>query len=310
MRGTKLVKGYCNKTKQYFALEVKKFGTDWKVLNMTNLSDDEGKILTSEVKQSTFYTHENLLACSKCGNRKVGGCSCPPRRLQCRKGMKYNFQCIYCNEFVIDNSSVSASDVSGMVGKTIVLSQGQEVKIQPPGEEPLEKLVVGVGWDPTSSGPNMDVDSSVYVASSETRTRETVYFSHKEHTNGCIIHHGDNLTGAGSSQGDDENIDIFLKKVPQECDYLFFFINIYEAYARSQTLSSVKNMYIRLINPKNKRNLLTYQIASDTRNATALLLGVATKKSGEWHFKALGTPLRVGNIREVCEECEKLIKKQ
>ena len=310
MKGTKLVKAYCNKTKQYFALEVKKFGSEWKVLNMTNLSDDEGKILTSEVKQSVFYTNNTLLACAKCGSRKIGGCSCPPKRVQCRKGMKYNFQCIYCNDFVIDNSSVSASDVSGMVGKTIVLSQGQEVKIQPAGEPPLEKLVVGVGWDPATGSNNMDVDSSVYVASSTTNTRTIVSFYQLEHPNGCIIHHGDNLTGEANGQGDDENIDIFLDKVPSESDYLFFFINIYKAYERRQTLNSVRNMYIKLINPKTKKDLLTYQIASDTKNGTSLLLGVATKKSGEWHFKALGTPLRAADISEVCEECEKLIRKQ
>lgn len=310
MKGTKLVKAYCNKTKQYFALEVKKFGSEWKVLNMTNLSDDEGKILTSEVKQSVFYTNNTLLACAKCGNRKIGGCNCPPTKVQCRKGMKYNFQCVYCKDFVIDNSSVSASDVSGMVGKTIVLSQGQEVKIQPAGEPPLEKLIVGVGWDPATGSTKMDVDTSVYVASSTTNTRNIVAFHQLQHPNGCIIHHGDNVTGEGTGQGDDENIDIFLNKVPSESDYLFFFINIYKAYEKSQTLKSVRNMYIKLINPETKKDLLTYQIASDTKDATALLLGVATKKSGEWHFKALGTPLRAADISDVCRECEKLIRKQ
>lgn len=128
MSDTKFVKAYCKKTKQYMALEAKKIGSEWKVVNMTFLSDYDGKILTSEIKQDKFYTNENLLPCYKCGGREVGGCNCAPKQsgISCTKGMKYNFNCVYCDNLEIDysiNGSKSKQD------KKTVTIQGKEVKI-------------------------------------------------------------------------------------------------------------------------------------------------------------------------------------
>lgn len=130
MLGTKFVKAYCKKTGQYFGLEVKKYGSEWKVVNMDFLSEEKGRVLASEVEQSKFYTNKNLLACSRCNSREVGGCSCGPKKqgVTCKKGMKYNFDCVYCKELEIDYSLPSAADISGYQNKSVTF-QGKEVKI-------------------------------------------------------------------------------------------------------------------------------------------------------------------------------------
>lgn len=76
MAESKFLKTKCRKTGLYYGLEIKKIGLEWKVVNMIRLSNDEAKVISSEVKQDSFETNSNLIACSKCGNRKVGGCSC------------------------------------------------------------------------------------------------------------------------------------------------------------------------------------------------------------------------------------------
>ena len=125
---TKFVKAYCKKSKQYVFLEVKKFGSEWKVVNVTFPPEYEGKILTSEVRQFKFYTNENLLPCYKCGGREVGGCNCAPKQsgISCTKGMKYNFNCVYCDNLEIDysiNWSKYEQD------EEIDTGQGKKVKI-------------------------------------------------------------------------------------------------------------------------------------------------------------------------------------
>lgn len=128
MSESKFLKAYCAKAHKYYGIEVKKYGSTWKVVNVDSLDPDEAKVVTSSVRQSSFETNTNLLPCSTCGSRKVGGCSCPPKKCTCKKGLDYNFECIYCNNLVIDYSLPRPADFARFDGDTITV-QGKEVKL-------------------------------------------------------------------------------------------------------------------------------------------------------------------------------------
>lgn len=127
---TKFLKAQCKKSKKYFGITVSKFGGVWKVINVDELDDDKAKMVTSEVRQPVFETNENLLACYKCGSRKIGGCNCATKMVKdCSStGAKYNFQCAYCKSFEIDYTLPRRSDIGAMAGKTFTV-QGKEVKV-------------------------------------------------------------------------------------------------------------------------------------------------------------------------------------
>ena len=296
---SKFVKGYCRKTGQHFGLELKKIGSEWKVVNFVDITAKEASAITSEISQSRFLTNDNLLPCRKCSSRVVSGCSCPEKSFQCRAGV-YNFQCIYCKNMQIDYSAASVS--SGYKeGDIIRLSQGQEIKVKLDGDKPLKKIIVGIGWDPSTVGPNMDVDSSVIVAGN--RGREIVYYGDLEHPSGCVIHHGDNLTGEDEmEQGDDENITVYLEKVPQNRDRLIFVVNIYECISRHQKFGNVKNMYIRLYDPVSRKGIIEYKITGNMSSFTALVIGMVYRRDGEWIFKAIGNGSYATSIHGLADE--------
>lgn len=300
---TKMIKGYCEKRKRHFGLELKKFGTDWRVVNFIDITPEEASVMTTDVRQSTFSTNSNLLPCLRCGSRKVGGCNCP--ELHCPKSGNYEFQCVYCKHMKIDYSEAMASG-NYREGDVIKLSQGQEVKISFNGK-PLNRILVGIGWDPVSSqaSANMDVDSSVFVLNGNGEG-EIVYFGNLEHPSGCVVHHGDNLTGVGSAQEDDENIDAFLDKVPRNRDRLVFVVNIYKCEERNQTLGKVKNMYISLKDPINRKKLVEYRVNQNMDRDTAIVIGMAYRLGSGWMFKALGRGSRAKRIGELFEECKRL----
>lgn len=306
---TKFVKAYCQKTKQYFALEVKKFGATWKVTNFTQLSPEEAKLTASEVEQPSFETNANLLPCLSCKTRRVGSCSCARRKNQCAPGMKYQFNCIYCDQLKIDYS-LPEMDSSRRAGEKVTLSQGQEVVIRFADNRPLTNILVGVGWDPVSQGDNMDVDSSVVVMSPNGREYELVYFSrpNMKHPSGCAELLEDNLTGeytGNVDSNDDENILVDLKKVPQDRDKLIFLVNIYDCEDRGQTLKDVKNFYIRLCDQSSKKTLIEYKVENQQINPrdTAIVIGVATRKTSGWAFKAIGTSLKVSDVQQLARKC-------
>lgn len=104
MAESKMLKAKCTKTGRYYGLELRQFGSTWKVVNLIDLSDEESGIIMSEVRQPSFETNTNLIPCEKCGNRRVSGCSCSKSLHSCSRGMKYKFDCIYCDSLEIDYS--------------------------------------------------------------------------------------------------------------------------------------------------------------------------------------------------------------
>ncbi len=127
MNETKVVKGKCKKTGIYYGLTVARFGTIWKVVDVIPMTQDEARVLTSEVKQPTFETNANLLPCKRCGNRRVGGCRCSQQLHSCSPRMGYCFDCIYCHNFEPDFSRARVSPGTGAT--EITLAQGKKVRI-------------------------------------------------------------------------------------------------------------------------------------------------------------------------------------
>lgn len=305
MADKKFVKARCTKTNLYLGLELEKRGSEYKVVNAIPLDTAQAKLLPSEVEQRKFETNENLIACRKCGQRRVGGCSCTKKTVQCAGLDALKFACIYCDSMEIDYSLPTEDEVRGS-GGAVKLSQGQEVKIRFSKDKPLKKIMVGVGWDPATGlgAANMDVDSSVVVMSGNQRSYELVYFGALQHPSGCVVHHGDNLTGTGDIQdGDDENISVFLDQVPSDRDKIVFVLNIYECVARRQTLDRVKNLYIRLFDPDTGKTMIEYRVNQNMAGATGIVIGVATRRGGDWHFKAVGKTVRVPDVQKLASQC-------
>ena len=107
MAESKMLKARCEKTGRAYGLELKQFGTEWKVVNMVDLSAEEADVIMSEVRQPKFETNQNLLPCTKCGSRRIGGCSCSKKAHSCSAGMDYKFDCVYCDSLKIDYARTS-----------------------------------------------------------------------------------------------------------------------------------------------------------------------------------------------------------
>lgn len=305
---TKFVKAYCDKTKRYFGLEVRQDGDQWKVVNFTQLTSEQAKVASSEVDQSSFDSNDNLLPCDSCGSRHVGGCGCAERKGGCTPTMKYRFQCLYCHQLKIDHSLPKKSALFLQYGSTISLAQGQEVKIRFADERVITKLRVGIGWDPADDDDyRVDVDASVVVIGSN-GDRELVYFGDLAHPSGCVVHHGDNLTGEDKGASDDEIIDVDLKKVPANRNQLFFILNIYKCDERNETLSGIKNLYIKIVSPDpGIPPLIQYKVDNMQLrgNDTAIVIGFASRQDEGWAFKAVGKTLRVSDVDTLRDCCDR-----
>jgi len=305
----KFIKAYCPKSKKYYGMKVEDISSQLQVTDFYDIDDETAKVLASTVNVPDLKTSSHLRDCPFCHSRTVGNCGCLKSRARCAPGQGYRYLCIYCSDLHIFSTEEGAES-SGHVGEKVVLTQGQEVVISAAGSGSLEHIRVGAGWDIAESGSNMDVDASVLVRSSRDNTGELVYFGHKEHSSGCVIHMGDNLVGGKFEGNDDatdsENIDVYLRKVPSNCDRLYFLLNIFDCTNRSQTFRDVRNMYIRLTNGKTNQVLVEYNARNIAGSDTGMIIGAAYRRSGNWVFKAIGKTYRVSDIQGLQSFCTDL----
>lgn len=246
--------------------------------------------------------------CKYCGNKAVFRCgSCG--RFICYDGhAARNFACPACgsvaNVPATTGKTIVSSDARGGVRshtETVKLRQGQEVKLQF-SDKQLTKIIVGVGWEPSRTAYTMDVDSSVVLLGNG-GLNDVIYFGNLTHDSGCIIHHGDNLTGEVKSRNSDkENITVYLDKVPQNINKLVFVLNIYNCRDKGQTLADVDGMYIKLYDPDTRNVLVEYEYEQRFRRDTAIIIGMAYRSGDVWTFKAIGDGSNADSISTLSQE--------
>mgnify|MGYP000025436157 FL=1 len=93
---------------------------------------------------------------------------------------------------------------------SVSLVKGQKINLSKEVEG-LKKVVVGLGWDAAKQGvfghkPNIDCDASAIILGKGNKYKGVVYYGDRSAEDGCVYHHGDNLTGDGD--GDDEQITV------------------------------------------------------------------------------------------------------
>ena len=196
---------------------------------------------------------------------------------------------------------------------SISLVKGQKIDLTK-GSSGLSEILVGLGWDPVennsggilgtlfgSRSANIDCDASVIMLNSNDKLenkKDLVYYGNLRNENDSIIHQGDNLTGEG--EGDDEQIMLDLKRIPERIKKLVFVVNIYDAIKRKQDFGMIKNAFIRVVDVKTNKELLKFNLSENYSGKTSLLVGeIYRDSSNEWKFNAVGIATNDTSLAEI-----------
>ena len=167
----------------------------------------------------------------------------------------------------------------------IELEKGQRIGIK------LEKVGVGLGWDPNEgSGEDFDLDASAFMLGENhklPRDEFFVFYNNLKSPDGAVESMGDDRTG-GSSDGDDETLNVDLSKVDPRVTEIIFTATIYKAAERRQNFGQVHNSYIRLYNAITNEEIARYDLDEDFSIETAIEFGRLYRRRSEWKFEALG----------------------
>ncbi len=178
----------------------------------------------------------------------------------------------------------------------ISLKKGQKVDLTKtnPG---LKDVLIGLGWDVNryDGGKDFDLDASVFLLGANGKVAsddDFVFYGNLKHKSGGVEHLGDNLTGKGD--GDDEQIKVYLDKIPADVQKIDFTVTIYEATERNQSFGQVENAFIRVVNAATNEELIRYDLGEDFSVETAVVVGELYRHNGEWKFNAIGSGFEGG----------------
>lgn len=188
----------------------------------------------------------------------------------------------------------------------------------------FEEVIIGLGWDAATSKvenapkkkglfsslfssptpivsrpPDIDCDASIILCRNGhfISGEDLIYYGHLNHNSGAVHHCGDNLTGDGD--GDDEQIIIRLKQLPNDVDRIGVVVNIYSARSRNQHFGMIENAFVRIVNTANNQEICRYNLSENYDGKIAMIFGELYKSNNEWQFKAIGNGTSDGSIQEL-----------
>lgn len=192
---------------------------------------------------------------------------------------------------------------------SINLKKGGNIILSKASDSTLNKLIVGLGWDPVEQpqskglfkwlkkdkADDFDCDASAILLNSNGKLasgmpwagdnkldKDVVYFGNLKHFSGCVEHMGDNLTGG------EEQIFVNLANLPTDYNEIVFVVNIYHAIQRNQHFGMIKNAFIRIVDGETKKELCKYNLTEDYGGYTSMIFGKMSYTSGGWQFVAIG----------------------
>ena len=154
-------------------------------------------------------------------------------------------------------------------------------------EPTLKKVMIGLGWDISNQG--IDMDASAFMLGANLKLPSDNYFifyNNLKSPDGGVQHTGDNRTGEGS--GDDEMILVNLDLINADITEITFLVTIHEAKARGHHFGMLQNAYIRLYDVDSKREVLRYTLDAERGQNSDMEFGKLQKTNNEWKFVALG----------------------
>lgn len=162
--------------------------------------------------------------------------------------------------------------------------------------------MVGLGWDVNiyDSGADFDLDAAAFMVGENGKCpteKEFVFYGNLTHASESVKHMGDNLTGEG--EGDDEQIEVDLTKVPANVSKIVFTVTIYDADVRRQNFGQVSNAFIRIVDESTDQELIRYDLGEDFSIETAVVVGELYRHGGGWKFNAIGSGFQ-GGLAALC----------
>ncbi len=182
----------------------------------------------------------------------------------------------------------------------VALRKNETVSLTKRGAPLLTRVRMGLGWDPATSGRQVDLDASVIAYDRGAKKLVNVWFMKQEAYGGAIRHSGDNLTGHG--EGDDEVIAIDLGALPAEVHALVFTVNSFAGHKFDQ----VGRAHCRLIDDHTNQELVRFEL-SKGEPTTGVFMAMLVRGPQHWNMTGLGVYSKGATVRKMVDPGKRFV---
>lgn len=154
----------------------------------------------------------------------------------------------------------------------------------------LKSVKIGLGWEAReTAGAEFDLDASLFMVGSSGKVRsdhDFIFYGQLDSPCKSVHHTGDNRTG--DADGDDEELHVFLDKVPKPIERLVVTVTIHDADNRGQNFGQVRDAFIRIVDLDSDTEIARFDLSEDYSTETAMVFGEVYRRNDEWKFRAVG----------------------
>ncbi|MBR1497916.1 MAG: TerD family protein [Oscillospiraceae bacterium] len=114
---------------------------------------------------------------------------------------------------------------------------------------------------------------------------------------GSVVHRGDDRTGLGD--GDDEQIDVDLDRLPEEAERIVFTLDLFKEKRFRLGLGGLSSVYVRITDRERGGELCRFDLRGSVQKAVSMC---ALRRSGNgWRVIETMADLDAGNRDELAE---------
>jgi tellurium resistance protein TerD len=182
-------------------------------------------------------------------------------------------------DFDLDVSAFLLNSRQKLIGDDYLVFYNSEKRVHPRNQLQLE-LPDEIKY------PAFIDDDGKHISSHEHFRRKTRPVDPEFSTFGSI----DDMDGKVSDGGDDETMNIDLKKVSMAVTEIVIAVSIYEFSERRQNFGMIEDSYISIYNEVsgNKEPLYKYELNEDFSNRTAVEFVKIFRSGSQWKVEAIG----------------------
>jgi len=179
----------------------------------------------------------------------------------------------------------------------IDLQKGQRISLQKEAGRSLRRIVMGLGWGQRAvaskgflgfgSGEkkvDVDLDASCLIFDAQGQLLDQVWFRQLQSKDGAVVHSGDDRSGGGSADTENERITIDLTRLPDQANQLLFTVNSYSG----ESFSGIPNAFCRILDADQDSDIARFDLSLGGGDYTALVMTKLYRHDDDWKVLAIG----------------------
>lgn len=191
---------------------------------------------------------------------------------------------------------------------SINLQKGQRISLEKEAGQTLNRIYMGLGWGKRKVASKgflgfgssekeleVDLDASCLLFDENKNLLDQVWFRQLQSKDGSIRHSGDDRSGGGSAETENERINIDLPRLPANVHTLVFTVNSYSG----ESFDGVPNAFCLIVDDATHKEIARFNLSLEGGSYTGLIMTKLYRHGGEWKLQAIGEHGHGSTVRDL-----------